>query len=189
MNLSPLFTGARVRLGAFSPEDAQAFSRWYQDSEFTRHLAPRRAQRGEPAGSRVYAGRPILVTRNDYTNGLFNGDVGVFAEAPGLDGELPSLKACFPAADGTERWLGAGRLPEHETVYAMTVHKSQGSEVDEVAVVLPPRPSPVCTRELLYTAVTRAKKRVVVYGSAATVRATIRAKVQRSSGLRDRLWG
>jgi exodeoxyribonuclease V alpha subunit len=80
------------------------------------------------------------------------------------------------------------RLPEHETVYAMTVHKSQGSEFDHVSLVLPDKGTPILTRELVYTAVTRARKSLTIYGSEQALRAAITNRIDRTSGLRDRLW-
>jgi exodeoxyribonuclease V alpha subunit len=85
------------------------------------------------------------------------------------------------------RRVALGRLPAHESVYAMSVHKSQGSEFKSVAVVLPERLSPVLTRELLFTAVTRAREQVTIYGKSEVVRAAIMQRVQRESGLVDRL--
>ncbi|MGD9764513.1 MAG: exodeoxyribonuclease V subunit alpha, partial [Candidatus Binatia bacterium] len=106
-----------------------------------------------PAGEgQWYEGRPILITRNDYGLRLFNGDVGVVARAD--DG---SHLAVFLDANGAPRSLSPARLPAHETVFAMSVHKSQGSEFDVAVVVLPPEPSPIVSRELLYTGVTRAR--------------------------------
>ncbi len=134
----------------------------------------------------AYAGRPVMVTRNDYALKLFNGDVGLLLEEPGGDGRT---MAFFVAPDGAERRLAPARLPPHETVFAMSVHKSQGSEFDEVAVLLPDAVSPVLTRELLYTAVTRARRRVRIYGTAAVIREAVRCRVARTSGLRDLLWG
>lgn len=132
-----------------------------------------------------YLGRPILVTRNDASLELFNGDLGVVVAGP--DG---SPRAAFPGT-GVEavRLLHPGRLPPHETVFAMTVHKSQGSQFEDVLLVLPERPSPILTRELLYTAVTRAEQRVRVVGSAATIRHAIGEEVLRFSGLRAKVWG
>jgi len=133
-----------------------------------------------------YAGRPVLITQNDPRTRLWNGDVGVLLRDPaGQD----RLRACFLGTNGLVRELSAARLPPHESVYAMSVHKSQGSEFDDVAVVLPADPSPVLSRELLYTAVTRARKRVVIYADPAIVAHAIRASVERASGLRDALWG
>src|SRR5262249_43562168 len=108
---------------------------------------------------------------------------------------LPDLRdparvvVAFPGPDGSGRLISPGRLPTHETVYAMTVHKSQGSEFDRVVLLLPPQPSRVVTRELLYTGLTRARQRVEVWGSEAVVGAGVVARVERSSGLRDALWG
>ena len=129
-----------------------------------------------------YPGRPLLIGRNDYQLRLFNGDVGVVHRD--TDGEP---RASFPASDGTLRTFAPSRLPPHETVFAMTVHKSQGSEFDQVVVVLPPARSPVVTRELLYTAVTRARDRVTIVGTADVIREAVETPVRRSSGLRDRL--
>jgi exodeoxyribonuclease V alpha subunit len=134
----------------------------------------------------AYEGRPVLVTRNDYQIGLFNGDVGIIVDDPErAAGKL----ALFLGAGESVRRLSPTRLPPHETVFAMSVHKSQGSEFDEVAVLLPGRISPVLTRELLYTAVARARQKVTVYGSREMVEHAITHRIERGSGLRDRLWG
>jgi len=130
-----------------------------------------------------YVGRPILVTENDPGLELFNGDMGVIVR---VDGQL---RAAFPgSAEGDVRLLHPGRLPPHETVFAMTVHKSQGSQFAHVLVVLPERPSPILTRELLYTAVTRARTDVTVLGSPAVIERAIRESVLRFSGLRQKVW-
>ncbi len=131
--------------------------------------------------------RPILITENDYSVGLFNGDTGVLDRSAAGD-----RVACFrhsgPAtSDGAIRALSIARLPPHETVYAMSIHKSQGSELDEVAVVLPDRLSRIVSRELLYTAVTRAKRRVTIHASPELVREAIARPIQRASGLTDAL--
>jgi exodeoxyribonuclease V alpha subunit len=133
-----------------------------------------------------YSGRPVIVTANDYDSELFNGDVGVVAPRPdAADGRLAvHFRTREP---GGVRTIAVSRLPEHDTAYALTVHKSQGSEFAEVALVLPTRPSPLLTRELIYTAVTRARRRVTIYGSEAVFRTAIGRKVERASGLRDRL--
>ncbi len=128
-----------------------------------------------------YDGRPIMVVQNDAETDLFNGDVGVLVK------EAEHMRAYFPSPEGV-RPISLGRLPSHETVYATTVHKSQGSEFDEVAVVLPDRPSPILTRELLYTAVTRARTRVTIHASAEIIAQAVERRVERASGLRDRLW-
>jgi exodeoxyribonuclease V alpha subunit len=133
---------------------------------------------------RWYAGRPILVTRNDPALKLFNGDIGIILPDP-ASGEL---RAWFHDPDGAARSLPPVRLPEHETVFAMTVHKSQGSEFDEVMFILPDRDSPVVTRELLYTGVSRASRRVEMWFDQPTFRAAVARRVVRASGLRDALW-
>ncbi|WP_255788855.1 exodeoxyribonuclease V subunit alpha, partial [Mycobacteroides abscessus] len=117
---------------------------------------------GEPHWAPWYAGRPILVTANDYGLRLYNGDTGVTVAGP--DG----LRAVIGAAS-----FATSRLVEVETVHAMTIHKSQGSQANEVTVLLPSEDSRLLTRELFYTAVTRAKQRVRVVGSEAEVRAAI----------------
>jgi exodeoxyribonuclease V alpha subunit len=105
-----------------------------------------------------YAGRPVMVTRNDYALDLMNGDIGICL--PGPDGVL---RVAFPAVDGGVRWVMPSRLDSVETVFAMTVHKSQGSEFAHVLLVIPAQESPVLTRELVYTGLTRAKKRLTLW--------------------------
>lgn len=134
----------------------------------------------------TYAGRPLLVTRNDYALQLFNGDVGVIV----AEEDDPSRRrAVFRTAEGSLRRLSAARLPPHETVYAMSIHKSQGSEFDEIAVLLGEPESPLLSRELLYTAITRARRRVRLHASAAAIAAAVRRPIERSSGLRSALGG
>ncbi len=139
-----------------------------------------------------YAGRPILITQNDYVSRLFNGDVGVLHRAERATGRASGrdeagICAHFSVGPETVRSLSLARLPRHESVYAMTVHKSQGSEFERVAIVLPEKPSPILSRELLYTAITRAKRAVSIYASEASLRAAITQRTQRASGLLDRL--
>jgi exodeoxyribonuclease V alpha subunit len=105
-----------------------------------------------------YVGRPVMVTRNDYALALMNGDIGLCL--PGADGVL---RVAFPAVDGGVRWVMPSRLDSVETVFAMTVHKSQGSEFAHVLLVIPAQESPVLTRELVYTGLTRAKKRLTLW--------------------------
>jgi exodeoxyribonuclease V alpha subunit len=126
-----------------------------------------------------YPGRPLLVTRNDRDTGLFNGDTGVVVAAP-----TAGVVAAFgdPARPLLVR---PHRLPSVETVHAMTVHRAQGSQFAEVSLVLPAPTSPLLTRELLYTAVTRAREAVCVVGTADAVRAAVQRPVRRASGLRD----
>jgi len=133
-----------------------------------------------------YRGRPILITRNDYNLGLFNGDIGVTLPDP--DASSGALSVFFPAADGGARRYATHRLPEHETVFAMTVHKSQGSEFDEVGLILPNKDYPVLTRELIYTGLTRAKKKFTIWAQEPVLRTTIRRRISRISGLREALW-
>jgi exodeoxyribonuclease V alpha subunit len=130
-----------------------------------------------------YVGRPILVMENDHGLELFNGDMGVIVRVD------DQVRAAFPGRnEGEVRLLHPGRLPSHETVFAMTVHKSQGSQFAHVLIVLPERPSPILTRELLYTAVTRARTDVTVLGSPAVIEGAIRESVLRFSGLRQKVW-
>lgn len=130
----------------------------------------------------MYPGRPVLVTRNDYANGVFNGDTGVIVRR-----EDGALRAWLDSAGDTRTDLPAARLGEVETVHAMTVHKAQGSQADEVVVVLPEADSPLLTRELFYTAVTRARTSLTVVGTPETVRAAIETRVHRATGLAARL--
>jgi exodeoxyribonuclease V alpha subunit len=146
----------------------------------TIRIDPRRA-------SPWYAGRPVLITRNDYPLGLFNGDTGITLADPGAGAE--ELVVFFPDAGGGLRRFLPYRLPEHETVFAMTVHKSQGSEFDDVLLVLPDWDSPVLTRELIYTALTRSRKRLTVRADRALLSAAIRRRIERASGLQETLWG
>ncbi len=133
-----------------------------------------------------FPGRPVLIQRNDYTLRLFNGDVGLYLPDI-LTGAEP--RVFFPGAEGTFRSFHPQRLPEHETVWAMTVHKSQGSEFDEILLVLPDRESPVMSRELVYTAITRAREKVTVLGTEQVLRQAILRSTRRLSGLSDALWG
>jgi exodeoxyribonuclease V alpha subunit len=139
-------------------------------------------------------GWPLLVTQNDYRNRLWNGDLGLVAPDREVEGALGAssrapLCAWFLAPEGEARRLGLGRLPPHEPAFALSVHKSQGSEVDDVAVVLPREVSPVVTRELLYTAVTRARRSVTIFASAALLEAAVKRSIARSSGLLSQLYG
>jgi len=136
--------------------------------------------------TRWYRGRPVMVTVNDYDLRLFNGDIGIVLPDPEADG---APRVFFPAEDGGIRKLPPARLPAHETVYAMTVHKSQGSEFGRVLLILPDRETEILTRELVYTAVTRASVRVQVMGDAEVFKGAVSRRVRRNSGLRERLWG
>lgn len=131
-------------------------------------------------GGEWYPGRPVMITKNDYGLELYNGDIGVTVrEGDGLRVAFdPDRIRTFPPS-----YLG-----EHTTVHALTIHKSQGSQFNEVIVSLPLESSRLLTRELLYTAVTRASKRVTVVGPESAIRLGIERSVQRASGLRSRLW-
>jgi exodeoxyribonuclease V alpha subunit len=129
-----------------------------------------------------YHGRPIMVTRNDYAIRVFNGDIGML-----FRDETGAMKACFSRPDGSQRSLAPARLPEHETAFALTVHKSQGSEFQDVLVVLPDVQSPVLTRELLYTAITRTRATLTLLASADVLAAAVERCISRTSGLRDAL--
>jgi exodeoxyribonuclease V alpha subunit len=133
-----------------------------------------------------YPGRPVLVTQNDYALRLFNGDVGIALPDAAADGRL---RVFFEEADGRLRRIPPLRLPPHETTYAMTIHKSQGSEFTRVLLVLPADDSRLATRELLYTGLTRAREAVAVWAGEQALRAAVGRRLVRSSGLRDALWG
>lgn len=126
-----------------------------------------------------YLGRPVVVTRNDYGLRLFNGDTGVVVAR-----EPTGVMVAFQQGPVTP-----SRLSAVDTVYAMTVHKAQGSEFDTVAVMLPRPISRILTRELLYTAVTRARGRLLLAGTEESVRAAVERPIARASGLTERLWG
>jgi exodeoxyribonuclease V alpha subunit len=132
-----------------------------------------------------YAGRPIMVTRNDHGLGLFNGDVGILWPDTEVDG---ALRAWFILPDNSMKRVLPSRLPEHETAYAMTVHKSQGSEFERVLMLMPFEVNPVLTRELLYTGITRAKREVELWGSDEIIAHCIQARVERMSGLADKVY-
>jgi len=144
-----------------------------------------------------FAGRPVLVTRNDYGLNLMNGDIGVTlsvsagasasaSASPDSAKSVRRLRVAFPSPDGRVRWVLPSRLQHVETVFAMTVHKSQGSEFTHTALVLPETSNPVLTRELFYTAITRAKQRfTLLYSHQGVLREALGQRVQRVSGLRD----
>jgi len=133
-----------------------------------------------PDDGEWFPGRAVLVTTNDYDLNLYNGDTGVLVREDGR------TRAVF-GRGGAPLRVATARLSQPQSVHAMTVHRAQGSQFSQVTVVLPPPESPLLTRELLYTAVTRAIERVRVVGSEAAVRAAVARPVGRASGLRDRL--
>jgi exodeoxyribonuclease V alpha subunit len=127
-----------------------------------------------------YPGRPLLVTANDYGLGLYNGDTGVAVRRPS------GLRAALEATAGPVE-LATSRLGDVETMHAMTIHKSQGSQAGEITVLMPPEDSRLLTRELFYTAITRAKDKVRVVGTEAEIRAAVGRRAIRATGLRARL--
>ena len=190
--LAPLVRAAFGGLGQ-NPDPAQAFVRF----EALRILSPvRQGPRGAETLNRLareilgfgrddhawYPGRPVMIRENDYNLGLFNGDVGI---ALPVDG---ALRVFFPGPDGFTS-LSPARLPRFETCYCMTVHKRQGSEFDHAVLVLPEEPCPVLGRELLYTALTRAKRRFTLIGRSDQVATAVNAPARRDSGLGEMLRG
>ncbi|OEE62556.1 exodeoxyribonuclease V subunit alpha [Enterovibrio norvegicus] len=134
-----------------------------------------------PGEELFYSGRPIMVTQNDHGLGLYNGDIGIVVN------QEDGLRVIFEMSDGSLKAFLPSRLPEHQTAYAMTIHKSQGSEFSHTILVLPPTPTPVMTRELVYTGVTRAKDRLDIYATRASLERAVRRKTQRFSGLANAL--
>ena len=125
---------------------------------------------------------PVMVVKNDYGAELFNGDTGVRRRDGNGD------RVVLRDAKGKVRDIASSALPPHEPAWAVTVHKAQGSEFDHVVIVLPSTPSPVLSRELLYTAVTRARRRVTIVGKRDIIAHCVAAPTARASGLRDLLW-
>jgi exodeoxyribonuclease V alpha subunit len=150
--------------------------------EINRRLTDRLQARGLIHGGDEYHGKPVMVTRNDYEIGLFNGDIGLLWCA--ADG---GLRAWFAFTGAELRSVSIRQLPEHTCAYALTVHKSQGSEFEEVLLVLPARDTRVLTRELVYTGVTRARRRVIVQGERQAFVQGCRRRVQRTSALAEKL--
>nr|WP_199066522.1 exodeoxyribonuclease V subunit alpha [Chromobacterium sp. ASV5] len=135
----------------------------------------------KPAGRDWYPGRPVMISENDYGLGLFNGDIG-FTVA-----REQGLRVAFPGENGQWREFAPGRLPAHDTVYAMTVHKSQGSEFDQVWLQLPPQAGNALNRALVYTAITRARRRFAAQGEEAVWLRGVESAPRRDSGLAERL--
>ncbi|WGS51359.1 exodeoxyribonuclease V subunit alpha [Paraburkholderia sp. D15] len=133
-------------------------------------------------GAHWFAGRPVMVTRNDYALGLFNGDIGI--ALPGAGG---ALRVYFRTGDGSLRAVSPAALPPHDTAFALTVHKSQGSEFEHAVLMLPAVFSRVLSRELVYTAITRARERVEVIGARGVLAQAIATPTQRDSGLAARI--
>ncbi|BGI51237.1 MAG: exodeoxyribonuclease V subunit alpha [Arsenophonus endosymbiont of Ceratovacuna japonica] len=130
-----------------------------------------------------YEGRPIIITKNDYSLGLFNGDIGII-----LKDRKKKLKAYFKLHNGIIKKINLNCLPCHETVFAMTVHKSQGSEFEHISLVLPLIFTPIITKELIYTAITRAKYKLTIYSDSYIFIKALMTPIKRRSGLIDRLF-
>ncbi len=153
--------------------------------EINRRIAERLQARGLIQGGEEYHGKPVMVTTNDYEVGLFNGDIGLLWRAAD-----DTLRAWFAFTANEPRSVSIRQLPEHVCAYALTVHKSQGSEFDEVLLVLPATESRVLTRELVYTGVTRARRRVTIQGERQTFLQGCQHRVLRASALSEKLgWG
>jgi exodeoxyribonuclease V alpha subunit len=161
---------AALRLGPFGVE------------EINRLIAARLQHHGLIAGGDEYRGKPVMVTVNDYEVGLFNGDIGLLWQDANQ-----VLRAYFLVAGNVLRSVSLRQLPQHDCAYALTVHKSQGSEFDEVLLVLPFDRSPVLTRELIYTGITRARQRVSIQGSRGSFLEGCRSRVQRTSALAEKM--
>ncbi|PKN31769.1 MAG: exodeoxyribonuclease V subunit alpha, partial [Deltaproteobacteria bacterium HGW-Deltaproteobacteria-20] len=187
-DLKPLLRGSFGKLGKET-----APGRAFEALGTLRLLSPiRQGPRGTEALNRLaqetlgqvgevwYAGRPVMILENDYNLGLFNGDVGIALPAG------PELRVFFPGPEGFVSFSPA-RLPRFETCYAMTVHKSQGSEFGHTVLVLPEEPCPILGRELLYTALTRAKKQFSLIGTTDQVRTAVQRPARRDSGLEEML--
>ncbi|MBF0226503.1 MAG: exodeoxyribonuclease V subunit alpha [Desulfobacterales bacterium] len=131
---------------------------------------------------KFYKGMPLIINRNDYNLKLFNGDIGILWETQNKE-----IRAFFSNQDGSFRSIPPARLPEHEIAYAMTIHKSQGSEFDNVLLIFPDKESPILTKELIYTGITRARKHVEIWGDDNILMNSIKKRVERTSGLKDSL--
>lgn len=203
---SPLMVGAEVPLAAdrgrlVGEAEAAAVER-FERMEQARLLAPTRArrqgvtalnealharaaaERGLDGGRTLAFGEPLLVTRNDYERNLFNGDQGLVLPVRTERGVRPS--AVFRTRDGVTAYPLDAVRSLTELAWAVTVHKAQGSEYDVVALVLPDEPLPLTTRELVYTALTRARSGALVLGSDSVLRAAVRSRAERYSGLEAR---
>jgi exodeoxyribonuclease V alpha subunit len=134
-----------------------------------------------------YAGKPVLITQNDYQLQLYNGDVGILLPDAEANENPAQLWAWFIGKENRLRRFAPARLPQHEAAYAMTVHKSQGSEFDRVLFILPDADAPVLTRELIYTGLTRARSQVELWWNEAVFTQAVTRRAERNSGLRDLL--
>jgi exodeoxyribonuclease V alpha subunit len=157
------------------PYGAKAINQMIENVALKRRLIRREG--------RWYRGQPVMVVVNDYQLKLFNGDIGILLSDP----DSRSLRVHFPTEEGMFRKILPGRLPPHEPAYALTVHKSQGSEFDHVLVILPDRYAEVVTRELIYTAITRARASVEIWGREEVFLQAMAREAHRVSGLKERL--
>jgi exodeoxyribonuclease V alpha subunit len=161
------------RTGPFGVEDwSWQIERWLAED-----------RDGPPEGT-FYLGRPLLVTANDHLLGLYNGDTGVVVAGSG--GPTGEPRVAFARAGGIVTFAPS-RLSGVQTVHAMTVHRSQGSQFEKVTLVLPEPDSPLLTREMLYTGLTRAQRHIRIVGTEESVREAISRRAARASGLRERL--
>jgi exodeoxyribonuclease V alpha subunit len=135
------------------------------------------------AGKPYYSGRPIIITRNDYAVELYNGDMGIV-----LPDDQGTPKAFFMRNKAEVFSVPINRLPPHETAFAMTVHKAQGSEFEQTVIILPAQPSAVVTRELLYTGITRSRKRCELWCTEEMLRLAVATRTTRTSGIKEALW-
>ena len=143
-----------------------------------------REEVGAPSDALFYPGRLVIIRKNTPSLDVYNGDVGIVIEQTGD----PSRYELF-IGDRDKR-IPAGLLPEHDTAFAMTIHQSQGSQFEHVAVLLPnDAGNPLCSRELFYTGVTRAQKEAAVFGTLTSIERSVLTRTERASGLADRLAG
>ncbi len=137
----------------------------------------------QPDSGEWYHGRPVMISQNDHELGLFNGDIGITVKKQNGD-----LRVCFPGQNNDHwREVNPLRLPAHSSAYAMTIHKSQGSEFERILLILPEKISAILSCELLYTGITRAKSKVTLLASEAVLKASVVRQMQRESGLSARL--
>ncbi len=157
-------------------------------AEINQWMEDRLHQKGLIDKNDWYIGCPIMITKNSYSHQLYNGDIGIcLADPANQNQKRIYFPPVDPVSDPAPRGFLPSRLPPFDKVYAMTIHKSQGSEFDEVSMMYPPQDSPVLTRELLYTGITRAKKSCVIVSDKGILKTSIQRKTKRDSGLGQRL--
>ena len=173
----------RIRFLCVTRENDLSVSQVNQQIQY---LLSTRIEGFKPKSEGFYHNQPIIITQNDYQLGIFNGDVGIIRKEKTNNGEV--LFAFFETSDGETKKIQAGYLNNYESVFAMTIHKSQGSEFDNVVVLLPEKQGgKLLTRELLYTGVTRARKKVLLQTSLQVLEKCVERSVSRASGLEKRL--